>query len=148
MTVNLEVRTKRGTEGGSVVLLVDITEIRRLEAVRSDFVANASHELKTPLTVIRAAARNDPRRGPSRRAPATNGSARSRAIRYGCNDWWTTCWIFPATSPGRGAPSGSRSRPIGSLGLAWQELEAEAAPRGVDFEVLGVGEGLGDEAAV
>ena len=52
----LEVRTKRGTEGGSVVLLVDITEIRRLEAVRADFVANASHELKTPLTVIRAAA--------------------------------------------------------------------------------------------
>lgn len=52
----LEVRTKRGTAGGAVVLLVDITEIRRLEAVRTDFVANASHELKTPLTVIRAAA--------------------------------------------------------------------------------------------
>ena len=52
----LEVRTKMGTGGGSVVLLVDVTEMRRLEAVRSDFVANASHELKTPLTVIRAAA--------------------------------------------------------------------------------------------
>ena len=52
----LEVRTRMGTEGGSMVLLVDITELRRLEAVRSDFVANASHELKTPLTVIRAAA--------------------------------------------------------------------------------------------
>ena len=31
---------------------------------------------------------------------------------------------------------------------AWQELEAEAARRGVDFQVLGGGEGLGDEAAV
>ena len=38
---------------GAVVSLVDLTEIRRLEAARRDFVANASHELKTPLTSIR-----------------------------------------------------------------------------------------------
>ena len=30
----------------------DLTEMRRLEAVRRDFVANVSHELKTPLTSI------------------------------------------------------------------------------------------------
>jgi two-component system phosphate regulon sensor histidine kinase PhoR len=35
------------------VSLVDLTEIRRLETARRDFVANASHELKTPLTSIR-----------------------------------------------------------------------------------------------
>jgi two-component system phosphate regulon sensor histidine kinase PhoR len=39
--------------GGAVTTLLDITEIRRMERVRSDFVANASHELKTPLTSIR-----------------------------------------------------------------------------------------------
>jgi two-component system phosphate regulon sensor histidine kinase PhoR len=39
--------------GGSVTTFLDITELRRLEKVRSDFVANASHELKTPLTSIR-----------------------------------------------------------------------------------------------
>src|SRR5690606_19041178 len=39
--------------GGSVTTLLDITELRRLESVRRDFVANASHELKTPLTSIR-----------------------------------------------------------------------------------------------
>jgi two-component system phosphate regulon sensor histidine kinase PhoR len=39
---------------GVVVVLHDVTEIRRLEAVRSDFVANVSHELRTPITVIRA----------------------------------------------------------------------------------------------
>jgi two-component system phosphate regulon sensor histidine kinase PhoR len=37
-----------------VVVLRDITELRKLEAVRRDFVANVSHELRTPLTSIRA----------------------------------------------------------------------------------------------
>lgn len=35
-----------------IVLVYDITEIRRLEKVRSDFIANASHELKTPVTAL------------------------------------------------------------------------------------------------
>ena len=38
--------------GGAVLVLHDLTEVRRLEAVRRDFVANVSHELKTPLTSI------------------------------------------------------------------------------------------------
>lgn len=37
---------------GAVLVLHDLTEVRRLEAVRRDFVANVSHELKTPLTSI------------------------------------------------------------------------------------------------
>lgn len=40
-------------QGGAVTTFLDITELRRLERVRRDFVANASHELKTPLTSIR-----------------------------------------------------------------------------------------------
>lgn len=36
-----------------IVLLYDITEIRRLEKVRTDFVANASHELRTPITALK-----------------------------------------------------------------------------------------------
>ncbi len=40
-------------DGGVVATFVDLTDLRRLEEVRRDFVANASHELKTPLTSIR-----------------------------------------------------------------------------------------------
>jgi two-component system, OmpR family, phosphate regulon sensor histidine kinase PhoR len=39
--------------GGAVMVFLDVSQLRRLEDVRRDFVANASHELKTPLTVIR-----------------------------------------------------------------------------------------------
>src|SRR4029453_1738663 len=55
-------------DDGSVLLVVrDVTEAKRLEAVRRDFVANASPELKTPAAsiqaageTIRSAARDDP----------------------------------------------------------------------------------------
>jgi two-component system, OmpR family, phosphate regulon sensor histidine kinase PhoR len=40
------------TNLGAVLVLHDISELRRLERVRRDFVANVSHEFKTPLTAI------------------------------------------------------------------------------------------------
>lgn len=57
---------------GALLVLHDITSLRRLEQIRREFVANVSHELKTPLTAIRGAveilldgALADPNRGKS-----------------------------------------------------------------------------------
>lgn len=38
---------------GALIVLNDITQLRKLESVRRDFVANVSHELKTPVTSIK-----------------------------------------------------------------------------------------------
>jgi len=40
---------------GVIVVLSDITRLRRLETIRREFVANVSHELHTPVTVIKGA---------------------------------------------------------------------------------------------
>ena len=41
-----------GDKIGAVVVLNDVTRMLRLETIRSDFVANVSHELKTPITSV------------------------------------------------------------------------------------------------
>lgn len=57
--------------GGTILVMLDISEMRRLEQVRRDFVANVSHELRTPVSVIQANAEtlldgalSHPTRGP------------------------------------------------------------------------------------
>jgi len=43
---------RAGETSGAVIVLHDITELRKLERVRRDFIANVSHEFRTPLTAI------------------------------------------------------------------------------------------------
>ena len=54
-TIRLRGTALRDTsgEGGAVIVLNDVTDMQRLENVRRDFVANVSHELKTPVASIK-----------------------------------------------------------------------------------------------
>lgn len=45
---------ERNRTAGTVVVFHDITELEKLEAMRREFVANVSHELKTPLTTVKS----------------------------------------------------------------------------------------------
>jgi two-component system phosphate regulon sensor histidine kinase PhoR len=51
---SLAVYVSRLPGSGAVVVVHDTTDLRRLERLRQDFVANVSHELKTPLAVIKS----------------------------------------------------------------------------------------------
>lgn len=51
--INASAIIDNGSVSGCLVVIHDITEVRRLESIRRDFVASASHELKTPLTSIK-----------------------------------------------------------------------------------------------
>jgi two-component system phosphate regulon sensor histidine kinase PhoR len=44
-----------GDDDRRLVVFVDVTELRRLESLRREFVANASHELRTPIAAVRSA---------------------------------------------------------------------------------------------
>lgn len=48
-------RNSTGKRTGAVIVLHDVTRLRQLESVRRDFVANVSHEIKTPVTAVKAA---------------------------------------------------------------------------------------------
>ncbi len=46
-------RARRSSAGGVWMVLEDVSELRRLQRIRSEFVDNLSHELRTPLTNVR-----------------------------------------------------------------------------------------------
>ncbi len=57
LTIVSPLREQPGRTGrGCVIVIRDVTALRRLETVRRDFVTNASHELRTPVSVIQASA--------------------------------------------------------------------------------------------
>ncbi|MCE1228507.1 MAG: ATP-binding protein [Firmicutes bacterium] len=56
MRMWVEAMPMRGESGNLLLVLVDVTQLRQLESIRRDFVANASHELRTPVASMRSAA--------------------------------------------------------------------------------------------
>jgi two-component system phosphate regulon sensor histidine kinase PhoR len=48
----LLVRARRSSAGGAWLVLEDVSELRRLQQIRAEFIDNLSHELRTPLTTV------------------------------------------------------------------------------------------------
>ena len=143
----LQVKTRSSEGGGSVVLLLDVTEVRRLEAVRTDFVANASHELKTPLTVIRGAAETVLQGElPDELRVQFLQSIQGNAVRL--QRLVEDLLDLSRFESGAWRPS---EEPVDLAGLArsvWSDVSRGGRADGVEFQVSGQGIARGDESAV
>jgi two-component system phosphate regulon sensor histidine kinase PhoR len=120
--------------GGAVLVIHDLTELRRLEAVRRDFVANVSHELKTPLTSISGYAEtllaDDPDAETTRRFLGTildNARRMQRLV----DDLLDLARI----EAGRWQPEPEPVDVEDTAREMWKELAERATVRGVQFEV-------------
>ncbi len=49
----ISLKDNNGKENGALIVFSDISKVKRLETIRKDFVANVSHELKTPITSLK-----------------------------------------------------------------------------------------------
>ena len=131
-------------QGGSVVTFLDVSEMRRLEQVRRDFVANASHELKTPLTTIRGFAEtlleDDP---PDHLRKKFLTSIRDNTLRLQrmVED------LLDLSRLESGAWSARREEvEVGELAEdAWSDFRERAAAAGVAFTVKGSARALADD---
>ena len=136
--------TTPADDEGSVLLVVsDITETRRIESVRRDFVANASHELKTPAASIQAAAETLRSAARARIRPPFTGSPRSWSVkRSASRASWRICstsrgWNREASSANASgstpssarSASATRSKPGIRLALGILAPTASAASR-------------------
>jgi signal transduction histidine kinase len=129
--------------GGSVTTFLDITELRRLEKVRSDFVANASHELKTPLTSIRGfaetLAEDDP---PEELRREFLGMIRNNTLRL---QRLVDDLLDLSRLESGGWSAGAEPISVESVAReAWELVGDEEGPE-VHFEIRGEATALGDE---
>jgi signal transduction histidine kinase len=114
--------------GGAVVVLHDLTDVRRLETIRRDFVANVSHELKTPLTSIAGYAEtllgDRPDEGTSRKFLETI-LANSRRMQRLVDDQLDLSRI----ESGHWRPSARRVQAEPALRDAWEVVDMPARAR-------------------
>jgi two-component system phosphate regulon sensor histidine kinase PhoR len=122
--------------GGAVVCLHDISDLRRLETIRRDFVANVSHELKTPLASIAGYAETLVTGGPDdqtqRRflAVITQNATRMQSLVDDLLD-------LARLESGGWTPETQELDVAGAAESAWASFATRAAERGVSFSVAG-----------
>ncbi|MCM0755400.1 cell wall metabolism sensor histidine kinase WalK [Desulfovibrio aminophilus] len=140
LSVNMVRPPESGHGLGAVLVFRDVSEIKRLEAVRRDFAANVSHELRTPLTAIKGYAETlitgDPPPDIGRRfleVILRNSDHMAKMI----EDLLSLSRIEAGKDVGRREPMQARD----SLRRAWDAVEPLARRRGVDL-ADGLPEGL------
>ena len=93
----LLVRARRSTAGGVWLVLADVSELRRLQQIRAEFIDNLSHELRTPLTTVGLLAetlsRDADAAGSSIPPRCATGSPRSRSRPATLSRWSARSWI-------------------------------------------------------
>ena len=92
------IRFRKAPGGGVMLFLEDVTELRRLQRIRAEFIDNLSHELRTPLSTIRlltetltdgpGAARSTSRHG------CASASPRSTWRPVTWSRWSPSCWTW------------------------------------------------------
>lgn len=141
---HLVVSSRMLDQGGAVTTFLDITELRRMEQVRRDFVANASHELKTPLTSMRGFAEtlleDEP---PERLKREFLTSIRNNTIRL--QRLVDDLLDLSKLESDRWEPTREEVPVHVAAAEVWEELASRAARRDIRFEILGEGWVYADE---
>ncbi len=139
----LFVTSRALSRGGSVTTFLDVSELRRLEQVRRDFVANASHELKTPLTSIRGFAETllegDP---PEHLRQEFLGSIRKNTLRL--QRLVDDLLDLSRLDSGGWSAHADDVSVSGVATEAWEEMESAAVEKEVTFSVEGDARALAD----
>jgi signal transduction histidine kinase len=121
-------------DGGAVLVLRDLTELRSLEVVRRDFVANVSHELKTPLTSIAGYSEtllSDRTDADTTRRFLEVILANAQRMQRLVDDLLDLSRV----ESGRWKPSPVATDPAGAAREAWAGLGRRASESGVDLRV-------------
>jgi signal transduction histidine kinase len=121
-----------GGSAGLAVALADLTALRRLESVRRDFVANASHELKTPLTSIRGYAetlRDESVPPEVQRQFLATISSNAERLQHIVDDLLDLSRL----ESGTWKPTLAAVHPEAAAREAWADLEARASARQIAF---------------
>ena len=119
-------------DGGTLLVLSDVSDLRRLETIRRDFVANVSHELKTPLTAIAgyaetlAAESRDPQATGFAQTIVENARRMQRLV----DDLLDLSRI----ESGAWEPEPRRVEVDAAAREAWRPFADRAASRGIGFE--------------
>ncbi len=132
------VRARRDADGGAWLFLDDVSELRRLQRIRAEFIDNLSHELRTPADDGQPAGRDaGPRGGGGRRRRSrpgcASGSPRSRSRPATSSRWSTSCSTCRGSRAAARCSWSTASTSVRSPSRSTERLRLFAERQGVDL---------------